>query len=85
MIRSLSRHQSITCTAPSKTFNLAGLQTSTIIIPNKKYYKIYNNILNSLELGENNVFGLVALEAAYRYGEEWLEREVIWSGWIVAN
>jgi len=67
-------HNSITCTAPSKTFNLAGLQTSTIIIPNKKYYKIYNNILDSLALDENNVFGLVALEAAYRYGEEWLEQ-----------
>lgn len=67
-------HNSITCTAPSKTFNLAGLQTSTIIIPNKKYYKIYENILDSLALNENNVFGLVALEAAYRYGEEWLEQ-----------
>ncbi len=67
-------HNSITCTAPNKTFNLAGLQTSTIIIPNKKYYKIYNNALDSLTLDENNVFGLVALEAAYRYGEEWLEQ-----------
>ncbi|MDO9555531.1 MAG: MalY/PatB family protein [Atribacterota bacterium] len=67
-------HNSITCTAPSKTFNLAGLQTSTIIIPNKKYYKIYNNALDGLALDENNVFGLVALEAAYRYGEEWLEQ-----------
>ena len=67
-------HHSITCTAPSKTFNLAGLQTSTIIIPNKKYYKLYNNALDSLALDENNVFGLVALEAAYRYGEEWLEQ-----------
>ena len=67
-------HNSITCTAPSKTFNLAGLQTSSIIIPNKKYYKIYENILDSLALNENNVFGLVALEAAYRDGEEWLEQ-----------
>lgn len=67
-------HNSITCTAPSKTFNLAGLQTSSLIIPNKKYYKIYENILNSLALDENNVFGLVALEAAYRDGEEWLEQ-----------
>ena len=67
-------HNSITCTAPSKTFNLAGLQTSTIIIPNKKYYKIYQNILDSLTLNENNVFGLVALESAFRYGEEWLEQ-----------
>jgi len=67
-------HHSITCTAPSKTFNLAGLQTSSIIIPNKKYYKIYENILDSLALNENNVFGLVALETAYRDGEEWLEQ-----------
>jgi cystathionine beta-lyase len=73
-ISSAFAHHSITCTAPSKTFNLAGLQTSTIIIPNKKYYKIYNNILDSFALDENNVFGLVALEAAYRYGEEWLEQ-----------
>jgi cystathionine beta-lyase len=63
---------SITCTSPSKSFNLAGLRTSTIIIPNKKYYKVYNNVLNSLSLNEDNVFGVVALEAAYRYGEEWL-------------
>jgi len=67
-------HHSITCTAPSKTFNLAGLQTSSIIIPNKKYCRIYENILDSLALDENNVFGLVALEAAYRDGEEWLEQ-----------
>jgi len=63
---------SITCNAPSKTFNLAGLQTSAIIIPNKRYYKNYNNILSSLHLSDNNVFGLVALEAAYKHGEEWL-------------
>ncbi len=67
-------HHSITCTAPSKTFNLAGLQTSSIIIPNKKYCRIYENILDGLALDENNVFGLVALEAAYRDGEEWLEQ-----------
>ena len=37
---------SLTCTAPSKTFNLAGLQTSTIIIPNKIYYNEYKNFWN---------------------------------------
>ena len=67
-------HHSITCTAPSKTFNLAGLQTSTIILPNIRHHKIYHNTLNSLSLDENNVFGLVALEAAYLHGEEWLEQ-----------
>jgi len=65
---------SITCTAPSKTFNLAGLKTSTIILPNIKHFKIYHNALDALHLDRNSVFGLVALEAAYRYGEEWLEQ-----------
>jgi len=65
---------SITCTAPSKTFNLAGLQTSALIVPNNKNLKIYNNALDTLHLNRNNVFGLVALEAAYREGEEWLEQ-----------
>jgi len=65
---------SIICNAPSKTFNLAGLQTSVIIIPNKRHYQNYNNILNGLHLGDNNFFGLVALEAAYKYGEEWLSQ-----------
>lgn len=45
-----------------------------MIIPNKKYYEIYNNMLNSLGSKENNYFGLVALEAAYRCGEEWLNQ-----------
>ncbi|MDD4569068.1 MAG: pyridoxal phosphate-dependent aminotransferase [Tepidanaerobacteraceae bacterium] len=65
---------SITCTAPSKTFNLAGLQTSTIVIPNKIYYDIYKNFMTRIHLLRNNAFGLVALEAAYTYGEEWLDQ-----------
>lgn len=65
---------SIICTAPSKTFNLAGLQTSTIIIPNTAYYDIYRNFIKRLQLLRNNAFGLVALEAAYTHGEEWLDQ-----------
>jgi len=65
---------SITLNSPSKTFNLAGLQTSIVIIPNKKYYKIYDNKISSLKVGRSNVFGLVALEAAYNFGENWLEQ-----------
>ncbi|HHU70138.1 MAG TPA: pyridoxal phosphate-dependent aminotransferase [Thermoanaerobacterales bacterium] len=65
---------SLTCTAPSKTFNLAGLQTSTIIIPNKIYYNEYKNFLERVHLTQNNAFGLVALQAAYRHGEEWLDQ-----------
>ena len=65
---------SITCTAPSKTFNLAGLQTSTIIIPNRVHYDTLRTFINRFHLLQNNAFGLVALEAAYNYGEEWLEQ-----------
>jgi cysteine-S-conjugate beta-lyase len=63
----------ITCMAPSKTFNLAGLKTSALIIPNPGIRSRYNTVLQNLALGSDNSFGLAALEAAYRHGEEWLE------------
>ncbi|WDV46809.1 pyridoxal phosphate-dependent aminotransferase [Clostridiaceae bacterium M8S5] len=64
---------SITCTAPSKTFNIAGLKTSNIIIPNERLRKNYTQQLrrNSIEFA--NIFGIEALIAAYNHGEEWLE------------
>lgn len=65
---------SITCTAPSKTFNLAGLQTSNIIIPNKKLRKEYNIALENMGISRLNLFGAIGCEAAYEYGEEWLEQ-----------
>ena len=65
---------SITLNSPSKTFNLAGLQTSVVIIPNKKYYKIYDKMISSLKVTRGNVFGLVALEASYNFGKEWMEQ-----------
>ncbi|WML42929.1 MalY/PatB family protein [Neobacillus sp. PS3-40] len=64
---------SIICTAPSKTFNLAGMQTSNIIIPNEKIRTTYINILEIFSISMISSFGLVATESAYRYGEDWLE------------
>jgi cystathionine beta-lyase len=64
---------SIVCMAPSKTFSLAGLETSTIIIPNKKLRNEYINTRAGILPGPN-LFGYTALEAAYRYGDEWLEQ-----------
>ncbi len=64
---------SIVCMAPSKTFSLAGLGTSTIIIPNKKLRGDYINTRVGILPGPN-LFGYTALEAAYRYGDEWLEQ-----------
>lgn len=64
----------IICTAPSKTFNLAGLQTSNIIIPNDELRARFQTTLRSSGLFGVGVFGLVALQAAYDLGEEWLEQ-----------
>ena len=63
---------SITCMAPSKTFNLAGLEASSIIIPNKRLRDSFKEASSGMMPG-SNIFGLVAMEAAYLYGDEWLE------------
>ncbi len=63
----------IVCMAPSKTFNLAGLRASSIIIPNTKIRDRFNAARAGIMPGPN-IFGLAALEAAYRYGDEWLEQ-----------
>jgi len=61
----------ITCIAPSKTFNLAGLFTSSIIIPNDSLRRKFKVAEERIHLSAN-IFGIAAAEAAYRYGEEWL-------------
>jgi cystathionine beta-lyase len=64
---------SIVCFAPSKTFNLPGLEASSIIIPNKKLRESFNDVKSGIVPGIN-LFGLAAMEAAYRHGDEWLEQ-----------
>ena len=65
--------RSVVCTAPSKTFNLAGLQTANLIIPDAKLRRDYSVAQEECGFFSANVFGTVALEAAYTYGEPWLE------------
>jgi len=64
----------VVCTAASKTFNLAGLHTSNIIIPNPELRARFQKTLRATGLGGVDVFGVVALQAAYNGGEEWLEQ-----------
>ncbi|MFB6467557.1 MalY/PatB family protein [Cytobacillus sp. Hz8] len=64
----------LTCLAPTKTFNIAGLQASAILIPNPDQRKSFEDTLAKQGLHGLNLFGLTALEASYRYGEEWLEQ-----------
>ena len=63
----------ITCIAPSKTFNLAGMATSSLIISNEELRQKFEKQLNAMHLSLGNVFGAVASEAAYNHGEIWLE------------
>ena len=69
---------SVICTAPSKTFNLAGLQTSCIIVPNDELRGRLAQTLDRHGLHLINTFGLEALQAAYDHGEEWLEQVLIY-------
>lgn len=62
----------ITCIAPSKTFNLAGLSTSTVIISNPVLRKSFNRIVENLHIGGGNLFGSAASVAAYTHGHNWL-------------
>lgn len=63
----------VTCTAPSKTFNLAGLQLSNIFISNPDLRKAFCRQLHITTYSEINVMGLVACEAAYKDGDEWYQ------------
>lgn len=69
---------SITCMAPSKTFNIAGLQTSSVIISNPQLRKTFVSRLTALALNEDNYFAATATDAAYREGEEWLEELLLY-------
>lgn len=63
----------ITCTAPSKTFNLAGLATSSIIIKNKEIREKYAETLQVMRSASVNILGFKACEIAYNQCEQWLE------------
>jgi len=64
----------LTMMAPSKTFNLAGMSTSSVIISNPELRKSFKATLDSFHIGLGNVFGTIASEAAYTHGLEWLDQ-----------
>ena len=64
----------VTCTAPSKTFNLAGLQISNIFISNETLREAFQKEIDKTGYDEPNALGAVACEAAYRGGQEWLDQ-----------
>ena len=66
--------RSIICTAPSKSFNLAGLQVSNIWIPSKVIRNLFVREIDRSGYSQLNTLGLVACQAAYEHGGEWLEQ-----------
>ena len=70
--------RTITFIAPSKTFNLAGLSTSTVIIRNTELRKAFSEIVDNLHLGNGNIFGAEASIAAYSKGQGWLDALVVY-------
>lgn len=69
--------QTITCVAPNKTFNLAGLNTACTVIANKYLREEFDKMLENSGI-QVNLFGLIAMEAAYTHGEEWLEELLVY-------
>ena len=65
--------RTVTCTAPSKTFNIAGLYTSVVIVSDAPLRSKFAHMLEALDISGGNVFGVTAFEAAYNFGEEWLQ------------
>jgi len=64
----------VTCIAPSKTFNMAGLATSSVIISNSTLRDKFDSLLQRYHLSLGNVFGAVASEAGYKNGAQWVDR-----------
>jgi cystathionine beta-lyase len=64
----------ITLSAPSKTFNIAGFSTSYAIIEDEAIRERFNRQILAQNANIYNIFGLIALEKAYRYGDEYLKQ-----------
>ena len=65
------KNRCITCTSPSKTFNLAGLQIANILIPDQGLRRKFRKQIQAAGYSQLNTFGVVACKAAYTKGEQW--------------
>ena len=65
--------QTITTVAPSKTFNLSGFSTSSVIIENDSLRRKFNSQLDHLHIGGGNIFGNIASEEAYTHGDNYVD------------
>jgi len=68
----------VTLSAPTKTFNIAGLVASYAIIPDQNLRDRFCAQVESLHLSSSNIFGALGLETAYACGEEWLDQLLVY-------
>lgn len=75
VLAKLARQQKniITAVAPSKTFNIPGLNLSALIIPDANQRKLVNEAFDRMHVSAANPFSIVAFEAAYKHGDVWLD------------
>lgn len=74
LLKPEAKDRVITLTAPSKTFNIPGLQMSLVIIENEELGQRYDQYLDAVTATNNmNAMGIVGAKAAYEHGEEWLD------------
>ena len=72
-VSDICRDISVTCITPTKAFNLAGLQTSAICIPNDNLRHRVNRAINTDEVAEPNAFAIDAAVSAFSDGQQWLD------------
>lgn len=65
--------QTLTTVAPSKTFNLSGFSTASVIIENDSLRRKFNSTLDHLHIGGGNIFGNIASEEAYTHGDVYID------------
>ncbi len=74
------KKNTIICFAATKTFNLAGLQACSIVFHRADWKKRFDGFWSGLDIHRNNCFSLVAMEAAWRHGDEWLDQMLEYVG-----
>ena len=79
-VNEVNRRISVTCVAPSKTFNIAGLKSSAVFVPDRRLRLRVCRGLNTDEVAEPNIIAVQGAIAAYNYGADWLDELIKYIG-----
>ncbi len=63
----------VTFLAPNKTFNIAGIPSSIVVIPDKRLRNDFQMMIENMDVETSNIFSIVAAQAAYTYGDDWFD------------